>query len=125
MRGNINPHGGWPLLTLVPFFVLYGVGTCSVTKPRLCIDAAVAVCVAWAVLSPSRVFDRHPRIFMFMLGFLLCNILCKLMLAHLCRYKYKYLRSVLIPLLVAAALALAPLYVKGMTYTRQSLCCAH
>jgi len=89
---NVNHHGGLPLLTLLPFVVLYGVG------------------LGWAALSPARVYHRHPRVFMFMIGFLMCNLLCKLMLAHLCRYKFKYMRTVLIPLLVLVALALTPRY---------------
>lgn len=68
----------------------------------------------WAVFSPTRVYDRHPRVFIFMLGFLLCNLLCKLMLAHLCHYKFKYLRSVLIPHILIVAVALAPVYRPGL-----------
>ena len=77
-----------PLLTLAPFAVLW------------------ATSLLWIHLSPSSVFARHPRVFLLSSGFLFCNLVCKLMLAHITAQPYKPLRLVLIPLLAVVGLVL-------------------
>ena len=70
-----------PLITLLPFIALH------VTS------------LLWIHHSPSDLFTRHPRLFLLSSGFLFCNLVCKLMLAHITAQPYKPLRTVLLPLL--------------------------
>jgi len=67
----------------------------------------------WTLYSPSRIFFIHPRIFMWGLGFLFGNMICKLMLAHLTGKNYKIWRSVLIPLAIAVPNSLIGLVIPG------------
>lgn len=82
----------------------------------------ITCAAAWSWFSPSHVYNRHPRLFLFMLGFLLCNLLCKLMLAHLCRYRFKYLRSVLTPLALIVCLVLSTRAAASMLLIINSIC---
>ena len=69
-------------LTLLPFLTLH------------------LTALAWLWWSPTGLFERHPRVFLFACGFLFCNLVCKLMLAHITAQRYKPWRSVLVPWLV-------------------------
>jgi ethanolaminephosphotransferase len=67
----------------------------------------------WAVYSPSRIFDSHPRLMMLANCFLFCNMICKLMLAHLCDVDFKAARASTLPLTLAVASSLLPAVVPG------------
>ena len=84
-REVAKKHGllSGPLLTLAPFVVMY------------------ALSAVWIWCSPSELFIRHPRVFMLTCGFLFCNLVCKLMLAHITATEYRPLRLVVIPLVLA------------------------
>ena len=77
-----------PLITLAPFAALW------------------VSSLLWILYSPSHLFTRHPRLFLLSSGFLFCNLVCKLMLAHTTAQHYKPLRLVLIPLLTTVAFIL-------------------
>jgi len=74
------------------------------------------------------VFERHPRAFLIAFGLVLANLVCKLMLAHICDVTYSWRRVALFPMLAATALALAPVAgqssheVLGLIF---SACCSY
>jgi len=74
-----------PLFKLTPFLILAQMG------------------LLWTLYSPSKIWNAHPRVFMWGLGFLFGNMICKLMLAHLTGKDYKIYRLVLIPLILATS----------------------
>eukprot|EP01006_Ploeotia_vitrea_P012649 TRINITY_DN3345_c0_g1_i1.p1 TRINITY_DN3345_c0_g1~~TRINITY_DN3345_c0_g1_i1.p1 ORF type:complete len:403 (-),score=214.46 TRINITY_DN3345_c0_g1_i1:126-1334(-) len=57
----------------------------------------------WFLESPTNVFASYPRVFLFGIGFLFGNLVCKLMLAHLTHMGYVVLRRSQLPLLIAVA----------------------
>lgn len=69
--------------------------------------------VAWAGLSPSGVFESHPRTFMLANCFLFCSMICKMMLAHLCAVDFRHFRSSTLPLTLAVASSLLPVLAPG------------
>lgn len=75
---------GWtrPLSKLIPFVVMS------------------ALAWSWVLLDPE-FFRRHARVFCFSLGFLFCQMICSLMIAHVCHQDYAVRRPVLIPLVLA------------------------
>ena len=77
-----------PLITLAPFVALW------------------VASLLWILYSPSALFTRHPRLFLLSSGFLFCNLVCKLMLAHTTAHPYKPLRLVVLPLLCAVGFVL-------------------
>jgi len=72
------------LLKLTPFFCFGAFG------------------VLWAVCSPGKIFQQHPRTFIVSLGFLYANVICKMMVAHLCQQKFRSVRLVVIPVILGS-----------------------
>ena len=68
--------------------------------------------LAWLTYSPSSVFLRHPRVFLFACGFLFCNLVCKLMLAHITAQTYRPWRTVLLPWLTGVGLVFASTWLR-------------
>ena len=87
---QVAKHASLPsaCLTLLPFLTLH------------------LTALAWLHYSPTRLFERHPRVFLFACGFLFCNLVCKLMLAHITAQRYRPWRSVLVPWVVGVGLVL-------------------
>ena len=89
-------------------------GNCREIAKRTALSTAVVTllpflalhlsALAWLTYSPSGVFVRHPRVFLFACGFLFCNLVCKLMLAHITAQVYRPWRTVLVPWLVGIGL---------------------
>jgi ethanolaminephosphotransferase len=60
--------------------------------------------LAWSwVLSYPAFFATHARVFCFSFGFLFCQMICSLMVAHICDEEYIIARPALLPLLLAFA----------------------
>lgn len=55
---------------------------------------------SWVLLQPA-FFGAHARVFCFSLGFLFCQMICSLMIAHVCHADYAVRRPVLLPLVGA------------------------
>eukprot|EP00755_Sulcionema_specki_P006029 Sspe_Gene.34366::Locus_16712_Transcript_7_9_Confidence_0.600_Length_883::g.34366::m.34366 len=45
--------------------------------------AMIGMAAAWAFISPTDVLSRHPRVYLWTLGLLLCKLVMTMMLAHL------------------------------------------
>ena len=73
---------GRPLSKLLPFVTL---SFCSWT---------------WVLTYPT-FFGQHARIFCFSMGFLFCQMICSMMIAHVCHIDYTLKRSVLLGLIAA------------------------
>jgi len=73
-----------PLWKIMPFGLMAAMG-CS-----------------WVLLQPE-FFESHARVLCFSLGFLFCQMICSLMVAHICDEEYAILRPALLPLLLAYA----------------------
>eukprot|EP00455_Lapot_gusevi_P014843 TRINITY_DN1747_c0_g1_i6.p2 TRINITY_DN1747_c0_g1~~TRINITY_DN1747_c0_g1_i6.p2 ORF type:complete len:213 (+),score=66.96 TRINITY_DN1747_c0_g1_i6:277-915(+) len=86
-HGRVSLFDPW--YRIVPFVVCYA---CAVT---------------WYMYSPSQIFFQYPRLFLWAHGFLFCNMVCKLMLAHLTKEEYRPLRLVLLPIVLSVINACA------------------
>ena len=58
--------------------------------------------MGWSwVLGCPELFVGHSRVFCFALGFLFCQMVCSLMVAHICDEDFRAPRKALLPLLAA------------------------
>jgi len=81
------------------------VASAIVTIVPFIVEAILAL--VWVFYSPTNIYAKHTRLFLWSVGFLFCNMICKLMLAHLTNQPYKIMRLVLLPLALAVLLTVA------------------
>ncbi|CEO94583.1 CDP-alcohol phosphatidyltransferase [Plasmodiophora brassicae] len=56
----------------------------------------------WMLMSPARIVELHPRMFLLANGFTFGNLACKLMFAHIGGFPYATWRAALVPVSIAA-----------------------
>lgn len=56
-----------------------------------------ALALVWFVWSPSDIFRRHPRLFVWSLGFMITKMTLHLMVAHMLRLEYHPMRRSVVP----------------------------
>lgn len=64
--------------------------------------AFLVLAIWWFVASPSDIFTRHPRLFLWTIGFLITKLTLHLMIAHVCAIEFHPLRRTIIPFFTLA-----------------------
>ena len=70
----------------------------------------------WACLSPNNILDQDPRCMFYLTGTVFANICCKLIIAQMSNTRSELLSVILVPTLVAVALAVM---VPGLSQTTE------
>ena len=70
----------------------------------------------WVCLSPNNILDQDPRCMFYLTGTVFANICCKLIIAQMSNTRSELLSGILVPTLVAVALAVM---VPGLSETTE------
>jgi ethanolaminephosphotransferase len=57
----------------------------------------IIMIAVWPILSPADMFSTHPHLFVYSMSLLFCDMICKLMLEHMCDIDCQIWRKLLIP----------------------------
>ena len=76
----------------------------------------MALFFVWVCFSPNNILDQDPRCMFYLTGTVFANICCKLIIAQMSNTRSELLSGILVPTLVAVALAVM---VPGLSETTE------